>query len=263
MLEVANLSKRYGTGDKALQAIKSLTFTVEPGEFACIVGPSGCGKSTLLKCLSGLIQPTGGYAKLDGQEITRPPEKMALVFQDYTRSLLPWMTVHDNVTLPIKLQKGARSGSRSSREERARHALEAVGLDDFTHRYPWQLSGGMQQRVAIARALAYQPEVLLMDEPFASVDAQTRNELEDLTLRVWNEFGITIVLVTHDIDESVYMADHVVVLDSAPSVVQEVVRVKLPRPRDQVATKEMREFADARRRVYELITSKQVAGSAS
>jgi NitT/TauT family transport system ATP-binding protein len=174
---------------------------------------------------------------------------MAVVFQEYNRSLMPWSTQRNNVLLPLRHKKLAR-------EERTRlveEALEAVGLTRFIDHYPWQLSGGMQQRVAIARALAYQPSILLMDEPFASVDAQTRGDLEDLVLRVRDEFGITILFVTHDIDESVYLSDRIVVLTHAPTVVKEVVGVELPSPRDQIATKELLEFASQRAYVYRLI----------
>jgi NitT/TauT family transport system ATP-binding protein len=171
---------------------------------------------------------------------------MALVFQDYSRSLYPWMTVAKNVEFPLR---------RKSRDRKAAvaRALESVGLAGFEDKYPWQLSGGMQQRVAIARALAYRPEILLMDEPFASVDAQTRSDLEDLVLKLRHDYGITILFVTHDIDESVYLADRVVILSQRPTVVQELLEVPLPRPRDQVATKELPEFAHLRAHVYRAI----------
>jgi NitT/TauT family transport system ATP-binding protein len=174
---------------------------------------------------------------------------MALVFQDYSRSLLPWMNVHDNVVLPLK---SARVG-RDERERLATDALASVGLGVDGRKYPWQLSGGMQQRAAIARALAYQPEVLLLDEPFASVDAQTRADLEDLLLEVWGRTGLTVLLVTHDIDEAVYLGDRILVLSAAPTRVRKTVTVDLPRPRDQIATKELPEFARLRASVFALI----------
>jgi NitT/TauT family transport system ATP-binding protein len=226
---------------------------VEDGEFVCVVGPSGCGKTTLLKCVAGLLRPSHGSVLLRGKPVTRPPEEMALVFQEYSRSLLPWTSVANNVLLPLRHKKLARN----ERRRLVRESLAAVGLDAFSDRYPWQLSGGMQQRVAIARALAYQPSILLMDEPFASVDAQTRGDLEDLTLRVRDEYGITILFVTHDIDESVYLADRVVVLTHAPTEVKEIVRVDLPRPRDQIATKELADFAHLRAHVYRQIKREQ------
>ena len=248
-LEVECLSKTYGRGETAVEAIKELTFGVEAGEFVSIVGPSGCGKTTLLKCLSGLLGPSSGSAKFEGTPIESTPDGLALVFQEYSRSLLPWLTVGGNVTLPLRA-KGLR---KPERERLAAAALDAVGLTGFTRSHPWQLSGGMQQRVAIARALAYEPRLLLMDEPFASVDAQTRADLEDLVLQVHARFGITVVFVTHDIDESVYLADQVIVLSQRPTTVQEIVPVRLPRPRDQVATKQMQEFTQLRTHVFRLI----------
>jgi NitT/TauT family transport system ATP-binding protein len=248
-LEVRQLSKTYGTGPSAVEAIDELTFSVNTGEFVCILGPSGCGKTTLLKCLSGLLRPTTGSAFLEGQPIDGTPDRLALVFQDYSRSLLPWMTVRGNVTLPL-LAKGMR---KTERQGRALEALSAVGLDGFENSHPWQLSGGMQQRVAIARALAYEPRLLLMDEPFASVDAQTRADLEDLVLQVHARFGITVVFVTHDIDESIYLADRIIVLSQRPTSVKEMVTVTLPRPRDQLATKALPEFAQLRTHVFQLI----------
>jgi NitT/TauT family transport system ATP-binding protein len=252
-LEVVALSKTYGEGPKAVPAIDSLTFTVDPGEFVCIVGPSGCGKTTLLKCLSGLLKPTSGSASLEGKVIDGPASSLALVFQEYSRSLLPWLTVRGNVTLPLL----AGRIEKAERERLAADALAAVGLSDFAQAHPWQLSGGMQQRVAIARALAYQPQLLLMDEPFASVDAQTRADLEDLVLQVHAQFGITVVFVTHDIDESVYLADRIIVLTHRPTSVKEIVEVSLPRPRDQVITKELTEFTQLRGHVFRLIKSER------
>jgi NitT/TauT family transport system ATP-binding protein len=249
LLDVRDLTKTYGTGDRAVHAIGGVTFSVYEGEFACIIGPSGCGKTTLLKCLSGLLRPTAGSARLVGELIESPPSRLAFVFQDYSRSLLPWLSVHKNVSLPLR----ARRVPRAQRNERTRQALEAVGLSQFREHYPWQLSGGMQQRVAIARALAYEPKILLMDEPFASVDAQTRGELEDLILRVWEELKITILFVTHDIDEAVYLADRIIALSLPPTVVSEVVDVELPRPRHQIESRAHPDFLRLRARVFGLI----------
>jgi NitT/TauT family transport system ATP-binding protein len=253
LLEVRNLAKTYGTGAKATQAIADIAFAVDDREFVCVVGPSGCGKTTLLKCVGGLLRPTSGQVLLRGKPVTSPPEEMALVFQEYGRSLMPWASVRNNVLLPLRHKKLARAVRKALVEE----ALEAVGLTRFIDHYPWQLSGGMQQRVAIARALAYQPSILLMDEPFASVDAQTRGDLEDLVLRVREEFAVTILFVTHDIDESVYLSDRVVVLKHAPTEVKEVIDVDLPFPRDQIATKELSEFTQLRGHVYRLIKREQ------
>lgn len=250
MLEVNHLSKSYGDATQEVRAIDDVSFDVEDGEFVVIVGPSGCGKTTLLKCLSGLMRPSGGQAVLAGEPIDGTPETLALVFQEYSRSLLPWMSVEHNVSLPLE----AKKTPKDQRRRLVREALEAVGLGDVAHAYPWQLSGGMQQRVAIARAMAYQPQVLLMDEPFASVDAQTRAELEDLTLRLRKEFNVTVVLVTHDIDEAAYLADRVVVLSQRPTRVQEIIDIDLPSPRNQVITRELPQFAQLRGHVARLIT---------
>jgi NitT/TauT family transport system ATP-binding protein len=220
----------------------------------CVVGPSGCGKTTLLKCIAGLLRPTRGEVLLRGKRVMEPPEELALVFQEYSRSLMPWASVRDNVLLPLRHKKL----SRSDRKQLVEESLDAVGLTRFIDHFPWQLSGGMQQRVAIARALAYQPAILLMDEPFASVDAQTRADLEDLTLRVRDQYRITILFVTHDIDESVYLPDRVVVLTHAPTEVKEIVPVDLPRPRDQIATKELAEFMQLRGHIYRQIKREQV-----
>ena len=222
---------------------------VKEKEFVCIVGPSGCGKTTLLKCMSGLLAPTRGEVRLRDEPIDGPPEQMALVFQEYGRSLYPWMSVRQNVAFPLR-RKRLDGEEASSLVERA---VESVDLTGFLDRYPWELSGGMQQRVAIARALAYQPEILLMDEPFASVDAQTRGDLEDLILEVRRQYGVTVVFVTHDIDESVYLGDRVVVLTPSPTKVQETLDVELPPERDQLETKELPEFARLRAHVYRSI----------
>jgi NitT/TauT family transport system ATP-binding protein len=259
MLEIRQLGKTYGEGEGATHAISDLSFEIAEKEFVCVVGPSGCGKTTLLKCMSGLLEPTTGAIELNGTGVTGPPEEMALVFQEYNRSLLPWMSVRGNVTLPLR-HKRLDKGERTRLVE---EAVDAVGLTRFIDRYPWELSGGMQQRVAIARALAYQPQILLMDEPFASVDAQTRGDLEDLILQVRERYGVTILFVTHDIDESVYLADRIVVLTPSPATVREVLTVDLPHPRDQVETKELPEFARLRAHVYRLIKRERSADGAA
>ncbi len=245
MLHVEHLKKSYGD----VEAIGDLTFDVAAGEFVCIVGPSGCGKTTLLKCVAGLLEPTAGEIRLGDAPVDGPPDTMALVFQEYSRSLFPWMSVRQNVAFPLSRRKLGKQETARLVED----ALGAVGLGDAVDRYPWQLSGGMQQRVAIARALAYQPRVLLMDEPFASVDAQTRADLEDLVLQVRQDYDVTIVFVTHDIDESVYLSDRIIVLTPSPTRVRETLEVALPRPRDQVATKELQEFARLRAHVWRTI----------
>jgi NitT/TauT family transport system ATP-binding protein len=255
MLQINHLGKTYGTGPKATHAVGDVSFEVASGEFVCVVGPSGCGKTTLLKCMAGLLAPTRGEILLHGKRVTSPPEEMALVFQEYGRSLMPWTSVRNNVLLPLRHKQLTRDEQRRLVEQ----AVESVGLTRFLDHYPWQLSGGMQQRVAIARALAYQPSILLMDEPFASVDAQTRGDLEDLVLQVHEEYGITILFVTHDIDESVYLSSRVVVLTHSPTEVKEIVAVDLPDPRDQLTTKSLPEFTELRAHVHRLIKRERQA----
>jgi NitT/TauT family transport system ATP-binding protein len=249
LVEVSGLSKTYGNGDTAKLAIDDVTFDVHTGEFLSIVGPSGAGKTTLLKCLSGLMPATSGTATFEGVPVDGPPAKMALVFQDYSRSLFPWMTIEGNVGLPLK----AKGLGAAERRQRVADALESVGLADALKRYPWQLSGGMQQRAALARAVAYQPDCLLLDEPFASVDAQTRFDLEDLVLRLRHEIGVTVIFVTHDIDEAVYMSDRVVVLSASPCRVTATLSVDMPRPRDQIETRSAPQFASLRTELFELV----------
>jgi NitT/TauT family transport system ATP-binding protein len=255
-LEAANVGQHYGQR----QVLKDITFDVRSGEFVCIVGPSGVGKTTLLRCLSGLQRPTVGSVRVHGTQITRPPRGLALVFQDYSRSLLPWASVIDNVALPL------RSAGLRKREagQTAMAALHEVGLGEVDpSAYPWQLSGGMQQRVALARALAYKPSIVLMDEPFASVDAQTRADLEDLIRRLQVNLGLTVLLVTHDIDEAVYLSDRIIALAGSPAQVAEVVAVDLGSVRDQLDTKLLPSFAQLRARIYRLIRGARADQNAS
>ena len=249
ILEVDRVGHTYGSGANEYRAIDSLSFSINQGEFVSIVGPSGAGKTTLLRILAGLIRSTDGTVTLEGREVNGIPPGLAMVFQDYSRSLLPWLSVEKNVMFPLK----STVGSREERKKIVAQSLEAVGLTGHAHKYPWQLSGGMQQRVAIARAIAYRPRLLLMDEPFASVDAQTRSDLEDLVLRIRAEFDMTILFVTHDIDESVYLADRVIVLSKPPATLVEDISVVLPEPRDQITTKENEEFVHLRGHVARLI----------
>ena len=249
LLSVRNLKKIYHTDGGDIEAVRNLTFDLPKGELTCLVGPSGSGKTTLLKAISGLLEPTSGEVKLAGSLVTGPPKNMAVVFQEYGRSLYPWMRVRENVELPLKVA----GMDKAKRNQLVDDALEAVGLDHVPRSYPWQLSGGMQQRVAIARAVAYQPEVLLMDEPFAAVDAQTRADLEDLVRRVWKQLGVTVLFVTHDIDESVYLGQRVVILSSSPTVIQQDIKIDLPDERDQLETRSSARFAELRHHVYEQI----------
>jgi NitT/TauT family transport system ATP-binding protein len=249
MLQVQHFKKYYQTPTGTAKAVENISFDVASGEFVAIVGPSGAGKTTLLRGLAGLIPPTSGQIRYNGDSINRTPRDFAVVFQDYSRSLYPWFSVEKNISMPLT-NTIADAGLRRAAVARA---LEAVGLPGFQQKRPAQLSGGQQQRVAIARALAYSPEVLIMDEPFASVDAQTRADLEDLVLKLKRDTGKTVIFVTHDVDEAVYMSDRVIVLSHSPSAVAEEVTIHLPRDRDQISTKALPEFAEARARILTLI----------
>ncbi|MFE9062278.1 ABC transporter ATP-binding protein [Streptomyces violaceusniger] len=242
MLRIDHLSHRYGDGPDVLQDIELI---VPDGQLLTLVGPSGCGKSTLLRCVAGLVRPSAGRITLDGEAVDGVPDRLGVVFQDYSRSLFPWLTARENVALPLR----RRGLPRAERHAAAVAMLAQVGLADAARRHPWQLSGGMQQRVALARALAARPALLLMDEPFGALDAQTREDLEDLLLRLHRAQGMTTVLVTHDIDESVYVADRVVVLAPGPGRVRADLPVTLPADRDQIVTRGLPEFIALRTEV--------------
>lgn len=249
LVAVRHVAHTYVTASGASIAVEDVSFDVEQGSVVSIVGPSGAGKTTILRAIGGLLRPTRGDIVVDGDVVDGPPPGAAFVFQDYSRSLLPWLSVIGNVMLPLR----AKGITRGEARDRAAAALDAVGLAGRERRQPRELSGGMQQRVAIARAIAYEPKLLLMDEPFASVDAQTRMDLEDLVLPLRDRFGVTIVLVTHDIDEAVYLSDRVVVLSNPPSIVSTVLPIGLPAPRSQTATKEDPVFAQLRHQVLTLV----------
>lgn len=247
-VELRDVGVTYG-GSTGREVLRAIDVAVGDGEFVSIVGHSGVGKTTLIRCIAGLQRPTTGRIAVAGTIVAEPPETLALVSQDYGRTLMPWLRVGDNVRLPLR----GRGLPRPEQDGRVQEALSAVGLATVAHSYPWQLSGGMQQRVAIARALAYRPRVLLMDEPFASVDAQTRSELEDLVITLQREIGITVMVVTHDVDESVYLSDRVVVLGGRPASVQTVIPVDLGRERDQLNTKSTAAFLQCRAAVLSAI----------
>jgi NitT/TauT family transport system ATP-binding protein len=250
MLEARGLRKEFQPlSGPPLTALGDVSFRVEAGQFVSVVGPSGCGKSTLLLCLAGLLRPSAGQVLFEGREVAGPPEGLILLFQEYNRSLMAWRTVLGNVRFALE----GRPGPRRALDAEARRYLELVGLGGFERHHPWELSGGMQQRVAIARALARKPEVLLMDEPFGSLDALTRIELEDTLLGLWDALHTTILFVTHDIEEAVYLSDRVYVLSRRPAHVIEEIEVKLPRPRQQLTTREDARFITHRHRIFELI----------
>ncbi len=252
VLRVSGLEKRYSeTGPSALAGV---TFDVLEGELLAIVGPSGGGKTTLLRLLCGLMPPTAGSIHLDGRLVSAPPREAAIVFQDYSRSLFPWLNVTRNVMFPLRRERVPRA----EKHARVERVLSEVGLEDVGKKYPWQLSGGMQQRVAIARALVSRPEILLLDEPFASVDALTRAELQDLVLSLHEheERGVTIIHVTHDIDEAVYLADRVLVLSGEPGRIVASIDVPMSRPRKQTETRSSHEFLALRNELHGLIGSR-------
>jgi NitT/TauT family transport system ATP-binding protein len=238
MLKVTNLRKVYGSGETATEAIADVSFEVSKGEFVCIVGPSGAGKTTLLKTVSGLMAPTAGEVELAGEPVQGPPERMALVFQDYSRSLYPWMKVSENVAFPLRRKKM----SKQERREIVEHAVESVGLASSLDNYPWQLSGGMQQRVSIARALSFSPALLLMDEPFGALDEMTRERLNMELLRIWAETGSTVIFVTHSISEAVFLSTRVAVMSARPGRITAVVPIELEQPRTAETREEPRFF---------------------
>lgn len=249
-LRLEGIGKTFGRGDEQVEALGNVDLDVREGEFLAIVGPSGCGKSTLLQIAAGLAVPTRGRVSLNGNAFTSPPADIVYLFQQYAKSLFPWRTVLDNVAFAIEHRPGV--GKARARTE-ARRYLEMVGLAGVEHRFPAQLSGGMQQRVTIARALAAQPRVLLMDEPFSSVDALTRIELHGIVQDLWARHGFTAVLVTHDVDEAVFLADRVAVLSTRPAKVVRVLETELPRPRDKLTTPERPRYMALRHELLSLL----------
>ena len=247
ILEVRGLGKRYRSKQGEVQALSGIDFSVRRREFVCVIGPSGCGKSTLIRILAGLDKHTEGEALLDGKPITGPGQDRGMVFQGY--SLFPWLTVKKNVMFGPEMN-GRGSGDTAERD--ALLWLELVGLERFADAYPHQLSGGMRQRVAIARALVNQPRILLMDEPFGALDAQTRAKMQSHLIDIWRNIDITVLFITHDLDEAIYLADRILVLKANPGEVQEIIEVPVPRPRSP-GQSDSPEFRATKARLEELI----------
>ncbi|MDB5422139.1 MAG: transporter [Brevundimonas sp.] len=246
---VEAVGKTFKAGRQDTHALRDVSLTVRSGEFVSLVGRSGSGKSTLLRLIAGLLSPSTGQVVVDGRTVDGPPASARYVFQDYGESLFPWLSARDNVAF------GARSAGddRKTALHTADHYLELVGLQAASARYPWELSGGMQQRLAIARALASRPQLLLMDEPFGAVDALSRARLQDLILSLWAELDLTVILVTHDIDEAVYLSDRVVVLEAAGQGLETDTPIELSRPRDHLASREDPRFSRRRRELLEKV----------
>jgi NitT/TauT family transport system ATP-binding protein len=242
LLEAKALSISFG----AQAILRDVSFSVAEQEFVCLVGPSGCGKTTLLRALAGLVPASSGGAIFKGKEVRGPQTELAVVFQDYGRALLPWRTVSGNVALALE----ARGIAASEQGARIAPLLEKMRLTQHAAKFPSQLSGGMQQRLQIARCLAQEPQVLLMDEPFGSLDAITRQELQDEVARLAKEERRTVVFVTHDLEEAIYLGDRVIALAASPGRIAEIVDIELARPRSQLATREDPRFLQYRHRLY-------------
>ncbi len=254
LLELDAVSKAFPTRDgQPAVVMDRVSLQVRAGEFMAVLGPSGCGKSTLLQMAAGLLPVTSGVVRVAGRAITAPPPEAVYVFQQYSRSLLPWRNVRDNVAFATE----HRMGRRRAREA-AEEPLAQVGLAGFGDHYPWQLSGGMQQRVAIARALAAEPALLLMDEPFSAVDALTRLDLHALVLEICARRALTVLLVTHDVEEAITLADRIAVLTPRPARVAEVIEVGIARPRDPVATREEPRFLELRHALLARLMTRHV-----
>jgi NitT/TauT family transport system ATP-binding protein len=247
----------FGEGKTAVQALSAIDLTVEPGEFVSVLGPSGCGKSTIIGAIAGFTPISSGELRVDEQRVRSPGPDRGVVFQQHT--LFPWKTVLKNVEFGLKM----RGVTRAERANTARSILERIGLGDFVHHYPWQLSGGMQQRVSLARVLVNRPRVTLMDEPFCSLDAQTRLEMQGMLLELWHELHMTVIFVTHDVDEALFLSDRVIVLTRRPGRVKAEIVVRLPRPRtSELLTSP--EFVQLKRRALQLLLAESagVSGAA-
>lgn len=251
LIEVQDFCLRYETMEGAVEAVSDVSLNVQPGEFVSIVGPSGCGKSTLLNALAGFLTPSGGTVTVDGEAISGPSADRGMIFQQY--SLFPWKTVRENVEFGLKM-KGV---SRSERERRARTLLGLAGLTQFENHYPDRLSGGMKQRVGIVRALATGPRILLLDEPFGALDAQTRLIMQQILTNMWQQLKISVLFVTHDIDEAIFLSDRIYVMTARPGSIKAEIVVPLPRPREPSMTLSS-EFLGLRRGLMSLIREESI-----
>jgi NitT/TauT family transport system ATP-binding protein len=260
IIELNDLAKAFAVNGRVLTVFDSLSARIEKGSFLSIVGPSGCGKSTLLKLISGLDMPTRGTVLFYGRPVGGPARGMIYVFQQYTKSIFPWRTVMQNVA--FGLAAGRRLGGKEAREKCLEY-IRLVGLDGYEHYHPYQLSGGMQQRVCIARALICEPDVLLMDEPFSAVDAMTRAILQELILRIWEKIPVTILFVTHDVDEAVLLSSRVLSLSRAPAAIRGDLTIDLPYPRDQIKTRDDEQFTTLRQRLFASIFLQEKGASAT
>ena len=243
---IDNISISYFNRNKNVYALRDISTTINPGEFVCLLGPSGCGKSSLLNGIAGFVNPSKGQFYLDNKKIMGPSPEMGMVFQQY--SLYPWKTVKENIAFGPSIN----NRGDESPEKIAMNFLEMIGLSKYANHYPNELSGGMQQRVGIARALANYPDVLLMDEPFGALDSQTRIIMQENLLKLWREFKITVVFVTHDIDEAVFLADRILLMSTLPGKIKKDLKVDLPRPRDKETTDSSR-FIELRQICHSLI----------
>jgi NitT/TauT family transport system ATP-binding protein len=254
VIELRAVTKIFSARGQDLTVFDGLSCRIAPGSFVSVIGPSGCGKSTLLKIISGLEPATGGEVLFEGRAVAGPPKGMIYVFQQYTKSIFPWRTVRGNVEFGLRASKTV---SRAEARARCDEYIDLVGLHGYADYYPYQLSGGMQQRVCIARALIGEPAVLLMDEPFSAVDAMTRALLQDLVLKIWDKLAITILFVTHDVDEAVLLSSRIISLGRAGAGIAQDVAIDLPRPRDQIATRAEPRFTVLRQQLFSSIFAQE------
>ncbi len=260
IIEIRDIHMSFHVNARTVTVFDGFSYAIPERSFLSIIGPSGCGKSTLLRLIAGLERPTGGDIVFDGRSIDAPPKGMIYVFQQYAKSIFPWRTVYQNIEFGLRAQKKV---GRDEARAKCLDYVKLVGLEGYEDYYPAQLSGGMQQRVAIARALIGEPKVLLMDEPFSALDAMTRAILQELLLKIWQTIPITILFVTHDVDEAVFLSGKIIALGRAPAVLREEVTVDLPYPRDQIGTRSDPRFTAIQQRLFAniFLQEKSLAGA--